>query len=195
MKTFSRLISSVTLLLLTSVFTVNADQVVLDDQIINGSLCVGAGCINGEEFGFDTIRLKTDNPQILFQDTSNTASFPTNDWLVGATDNAMSSPTVFFIKDVTGNNNVLVLEPGQTGGVAIGAGSVVETNNISIGAVGAERKIVHVADGVDDTDAVNMRQFNQFTTTLNNTANARVDSRIDAINARLDALIARLNSL
>lgn len=34
------------------------DQVVLDDQIVAGSSCVGQDCVNGESFGFDTMRLK-----------------------------------------------------------------------------------------------------------------------------------------
>jgi hypothetical protein len=58
------------------------DQVILDDLIVDGSLCVGMDCVNGESFGFDTIRLKENNLRIKFQDTSSTASFPNRDWQI-----------------------------------------------------------------------------------------------------------------
>ena len=59
-----------------------ADDVVIDDQIVSGSQCVGLDCINGEVFGFDTLRLKENNTRLKFQDTSSSASFPTTDWQI-----------------------------------------------------------------------------------------------------------------
>ena len=53
-----------------------ADQVILDDLIVDGSACIGFDCVNGESFGFDTLRLKENNLRIKFQDTSSSASFP-----------------------------------------------------------------------------------------------------------------------
>ncbi len=38
-----------------------ADQVILDDLIVDGSACIGFDCVNGESFGFDTLRLKENN--------------------------------------------------------------------------------------------------------------------------------------
>ncbi|MFC5742110.1 YadA family autotransporter adhesin, partial [Dyella tabacisoli] len=44
--------------------------------------------------------------------------------------------------------------------VALGAGSVADkANTVSVGAIGKERRITNVADGVDDTDAANMSQL------------------------------------
>lgn len=44
--------------------------------------------------------------------------------------------------------------------VALGAGSLADrANTVSVGAAGAERQITHVADGSEDTDAVNLRQL------------------------------------
>ena len=60
--------------------TAQADQVFLDDLIVDGSACIGQDCVNGESFGFDTIRIKENNLRIKAQDTSSTASFPTQDW-------------------------------------------------------------------------------------------------------------------
>ena len=65
-----------------------ADQQIIDDLIVQGSICAGQDCVNGESFGFDTIRLKENNLRIKFQDTSNSASFPTNDWQLTANDSS-----------------------------------------------------------------------------------------------------------
>jgi len=169
--------------------TTNADHVITDDLIVNGngSLCVGTDCADAEEFDFVTIKLKTNDPQIFFNDTSNTASFPSNDWLIGVTDSAQVGPADFFIKDVNAALNVMVLQAGTAGGIALGAGSSVEPNAVSVGAVGNERQIKHVADGVDATDAMNMSQFDALAAPLN--------TRIDAINVRIDALLDRISKL
>jgi hypothetical protein len=63
------------------------DVVHADDVIIQGSLCVGLDCVNGEVFGFDTIRLKENNTRIQFDDTS-AAGFPTNNWQIRANSSA-----------------------------------------------------------------------------------------------------------
>jgi len=63
----------------------NRDQVIADDLIVQGSACVGMDCVNGESFGFDTIRMKENNLRIKFQDTS-TGTFPTVDWQLTAND-------------------------------------------------------------------------------------------------------------
>ena len=61
---------------------VAADNVIRDDLIVDGSACVGFDCVNGESFGFDTMRLKENNLRLHFQDTSSSASFPSNDWRI-----------------------------------------------------------------------------------------------------------------
>src|SRR5438270_7009097 len=64
------------------------DIVTPDDEIIQGSLCVGLDCVNNESFSFDTIRLKENNTRISFNDTSTGAGFPTNDWTIRANSSA-----------------------------------------------------------------------------------------------------------
>jgi len=179
-----------------SASTAVADQVINDDQIVNGSLCVGADCLDGEIFDFDTVKLKTDDPLIRFLDTSSSASFPGNDWTVGITDNALPGPARFFINDTSGGVAVLLMEAGATGGIALGAGSTVEPNAISVGSAGSERRIMHVADGVADSDAATVGQL----TSLNSSKAAQLDtelanlkSSIDSLSTRLDAVIDRLN--
>ncbi|HEX6188170.1 MAG TPA: hypothetical protein VFZ40_08810 [Pyrinomonadaceae bacterium] len=62
------------------------DDVIADDLIVQGSACVGLDCVNGEVFGFDTVRLKENNTRLQFDDTSSTQGFPTNNWQIRAND-------------------------------------------------------------------------------------------------------------
>jgi hypothetical protein len=78
------------------------DQVIPDDLIVQASACVGFDCVNGESFGFDTIRLKENNLRIKFDDTSASAGFPANDWQLTANDSASGGANKFSIEDVTG---------------------------------------------------------------------------------------------
>ncbi len=169
-----------------------ADVVIADDLIVNfSSLCVGPDCVDGEAFGFDTIRLKDSDPQIRFVDTSNSASFPTNDWLMGITD--IPTPR-FFVEDATSTATVLILEGGANGGVALGANSELVVDSISVGASGTERRVVHVAEGVDDTDAVNLGQFNAFAATV--TADLpTIDASIADLQAQIATISTRINQL
>lgn len=76
------------------------DQVIADDEIVQGSLCVGLDCVNNESFGFDTLRLKENNTRIKFEDTSASAGFPTNDWQITANDSASGGGSYLEFMDV-----------------------------------------------------------------------------------------------
>lgn len=91
---------------------VYADQVILDDLIIDGSNCVGQDCVNGESFGFDTIRIKENNLRIRAVDTSNTSSFPTNDWQITFNDSANGGLNKFSIDDIDGGRTPFTIEAG-----------------------------------------------------------------------------------
>jgi hypothetical protein len=78
-----------------------ADQVINDDLIVTFSQCVGNDCVNGESFGFDTLRLKENNLRINFNDTSNSASFPTNDWRIVANDSSNGGDNYLAFEDST----------------------------------------------------------------------------------------------
>ncbi len=97
-----------------SVNTINtpADQVILDDLIVDGSFCVGFDCVNGEAFGFDTQILKENNLRIYFNDTSVSASFPRNDWRITINDSANGGASYFGIDDATANRRVFSLRAG-----------------------------------------------------------------------------------
>lgn len=87
-----------------------ADQVFNDDVIITFSLCVGNDCVNGETFGFDTIKLKENNTRIKFDDTSTSASFPNNDWQLTANDSTNGGANKFSIDDITNSRTPFTIE-------------------------------------------------------------------------------------
>ncbi len=89
------------------------DQVILDDLIVDGSACIGQDCVNGESFGFDTIRLKENNLRIKFQDTSSTASFPTQDWQITINDSSNGGANKFSIDAISPvSNTPFTIEAG-----------------------------------------------------------------------------------
>jgi hypothetical protein len=88
------------------------DQVIPDDLIVQGSLCVGLDCVNNESFGFDTIRLKENNTRIKFDDTSTSTGFPANDWQLTANDSASGGSSKFSIEDITGSKVPFTITAG-----------------------------------------------------------------------------------
>ena len=94
------------------VSNVIADQQILDDLIVDGSACIGFDCVNGESFGFDTIRLKENNLRIKFVDTSSSASFPTNDWQLTANDTSNGGANKFSIDDIDAGRTPFTIEAG-----------------------------------------------------------------------------------
>ena len=78
-----------------------ADQVIADDLIVQGSNCVGFDCVNNENFGFDTLRLKENNTRIKFDDTSTSTGFPANDWTLSANEAPSGGANRFMLVDDT----------------------------------------------------------------------------------------------
>jgi hypothetical protein len=83
-----------------------------DDVIITGSLCVGFDCADGESFGFDTIILKEHNLRIYFNDTSYTASYPTNAWRITINDSTNGGASYFSVDDVDDGTSIFKIEAG-----------------------------------------------------------------------------------
>ncbi len=86
------------------------DQVILDDLIVDGSICAGLDCVNGESFGFDTLRLKENNLRIKAQDTSNSASFPTVDWQITFNESSNGGLSKFSIDDIDAGRTPFTIE-------------------------------------------------------------------------------------
>ncbi len=105
-----RLLPIVLLACLTSV--ASADLEFLDDVIIQFKLAVGFDAVDGEAFGNDVIRLKENNLRIHFQDTSNSASFPSNDWRLIANDTNNGGDNYFALEDSTAGRQVLRVDAG-----------------------------------------------------------------------------------
>ncbi len=127
------------------------DQVIADDLIVQGSACIGLDCVNGESFGFDTLRLKENNLRIRFDDTSSSASFPNNDWQLIANESSNGGLNKFSIEDSTAGRTPFTIEAGAP------------THSLyvdDIGRVGlgtsAPAFELHIADG--DTPTVRLEQ-------------------------------------
>lgn len=88
------------------------DQVFSDDLIVQGSIATGFDAVNGESFGFDTIRLKENNLRIHFQDTSVSASFPTRDWRILINDTGNGGGNYFGIEDTDAGTIPFRVEAG-----------------------------------------------------------------------------------
>ncbi|HEX2060899.1 MAG TPA: hypothetical protein VHK90_09160 [Thermoanaerobaculia bacterium] len=86
------------------------DQVIPDDLIVQSSTCTGFDCVDGESFGFDTLRLKENNLRIHFEDTSTSAGYPANDWRIVANDSASGGANKFVIEDSTAARNPMTIE-------------------------------------------------------------------------------------
>ena len=136
---------------LATISTANADVQHLDDVIINQSLCVGNDCVNGESFGFDTLRLKENNLRIHFQDTSNSASFPTNDWRLVANDSGNGGGNYFAIEDSDAGRQSFRVDAGAP------ANSIRVSSAGNVG-FGEDNPVVelHVVDG--DTPTLRLEQ-------------------------------------
>ncbi|MFM8410196.1 MAG: tail fiber domain-containing protein, partial [Alphaproteobacteria bacterium] len=75
------------------------DNVIADDLIVTGSACIGFDCVDGETFGFDTLRLKENNTRIHFEDTSSAPGFATHSWTLEANETASGGAEMFSIRD------------------------------------------------------------------------------------------------
>jgi hypothetical protein len=135
------------------------DQVIPDDLIVQGSACVGLDCVNNENFGFDTIRVKENNTRIQFDDTSTAAGFPTNNWQIRANGSASGGASFlgFVDQGATGNS--------ETGTVVFGVEAGAPANSLkvtSLGRVGLRTATpvldLHIATG--NTPAQRLEQTN-----------------------------------
>lgn len=131
---------------------VTNDQVIADDLIVQGSICAGFDCVNGESFGFDTLRLKENNTRIKFDDTSTSAGCPNNDWQLTAND-ACGGANKFSIEDITGAKVPFTITAGApTNSVFVASTGKVGFRNSSPGLD------LHMTTG--DTPAVRFEQTN-----------------------------------
>jgi len=126
-------------------------QVIAQDLIVQGSLCVGFDCVNGESFGFDTLRLKENNTRIKFDDTSTSGSFPNNDWQLTANDSANGGLNKFSIDNTTTGRIPFLIE----GAAPSNSLYIDASGNIGIG-TSAPVLEAHIVDG--DSPSLRLQQ-------------------------------------
>jgi hypothetical protein len=130
---------------------VYADQVINNDLIVTGSQCIGFDCVNGETFGFDTLRLKENNLRLHFDDTSNTGSFPNQDWRIKINDTTNGGGEYFAIEDATVARTPFRIDAGApTDSLRVDSGG-----DVGLG-VASPVVELHIADG--DTPTVRLEQ-------------------------------------
>lgn len=152
-------------------------EVLPEDLIVKGTVCIGPECID-EDYPFDALRIHGPNPLLYLVDKPDANDGPDHDWSMGITDGGTTGPSDFIIRDET--SGVDVLRMTADGAVALGARAQIVENAVSVGAMGDERRISHVADAVDDSDVVTLGQF---------------EGEIQAIRDRIDSLTARIETL
>lgn len=125
----------------------SADQVIADDLIVQGSECSGIDCVDGESFGFDTVRIKGPVVRFQFTDTSSAVGFPTTDWQITVNDDdALGTLDRFSIEDLDAGTTPFTLEGGApTGSIhvtsdgRVGLGTSAPTAAIALDVVGSVR--------------------------------------------------------
>ena len=134
------------------------DDVIADDLIVQGSACVGLDCVNGEVFGFDTIRVKENNTRIQFDDTSG-AGFPTNNWQIRANSSAGGSSNflAFVDQGATGNS--------ETGTIIFEVDAGAPANSLRVSSTGrvglrTATPVLDLHANTSDTPAIRLEQNN-----------------------------------
>ncbi len=85
-------------------------NIFLNDFIVWGNECIGFDCVNGEVFGFSTLKLKQNNVRIKFDDTSTAPGEPNNDWSIEANEYSNGGLSAFFVIDSTSGQRLFTLE-------------------------------------------------------------------------------------
>ncbi|AUC81879.1 hypothetical protein [Lacinutrix sp. Bg11-31] len=127
------------------------DQVINDDLIVASSLGVGFDVVDGEDFGFDTVRLKENNLRIHFDDSSGSGNFPNNDWRIAINDTANGGANYFAVQDATAGTTPFTV----TAGAGNNALFINAYGNVGFGTATPVVEL-HLVDG--DTPAFRLEQ-------------------------------------
>src|SRR5690349_15622187 len=135
------------------------DQVIPDDLIVQGSICAGLDCVNNEDFGFDTIRVKENNTRIQFDDTSTSAGFPNNNWQIRANDSGSGGANFlgFVDQGATGNSETGTIVFAVTAGAS--ANSLRVASNSKVG-LRTATPVLDIHANTTDTPAMRLEQNN-----------------------------------
>lgn len=135
------------------------DFVIADDLIVQGSACVGLDCVDGENFGFDTIRVKENNTRIQFDDTSTSAGFPNNNWQIRANSSSSGGGNflAFVDQGATGNS--------ETGTIVFEVDAGAPANSLRVASTGkvglrTATPVLDMHANTTDTPAIRLEQNN-----------------------------------
>jgi hypothetical protein len=135
------------------------DFVIADDLIVQGSTCSGLDCVNNENFGFDTLRLKENNTRLQFDDTSTSAGFPTNNWQIRANNSASGGASflAFVDQGATGNS--------ETGTIVFEVDAGAPANSLRVSSTGrvglrTATPVLDMHANTTDTPAIRLEQNN-----------------------------------
>jgi hypothetical protein len=134
------------------------DDVIPDDLIVQGSACVGLDCVNGEVFGFDTIRLKENNTRLQFEDTS-AAGFPLNNWQIRANSSGAGGASFLAFVDQGAAGN------SETGTILFEVDAGAPANSLKVASTGkvglrTATPVLDVHANTSDTPAIRLEQNN-----------------------------------
>jgi len=134
------------------------DDVIPDDLIVQGSACVGLDCVNGEVFGFDTIRMKENNTRLQFEDTS-AAGFPLNNWQIRANSSAAGGTSFLAFVDQGAAGN------SETGTIVFEVDAGAPANSLKVSSTGkvglrTATPVLDVHANTSDTPAIRLEQNN-----------------------------------
>ena len=135
------------------------DQVIPDDLIVQGSICAGLDCVNNENFGFDTIRMKENNTRLQFDDTSTSAGFATNNWQIRANSSASGGASflAFVDQGATGNSESGTIVFEVDAGAPANSLRVSSAGNVGIG---TGTPVLDLHANTSDTPAIRLEQNN-----------------------------------
>ena len=135
------------------------DQVIPDDLIVQGSVCAGLDCVNNENFGFDTIRVKENNTRIQFDDTSATAGFATNNWQIRANSSGSGGGSFlgFVDQGAAGNSETGTIVFAVDAGAIANALRVSSSSNVGLGTA---TPVLDMHTNTTDTPAIRLEQNN-----------------------------------
>ena len=133
------------------------DQVIPDDLIVQGSICVGVDCINNEDFGFDTIRMKENNTRLQFNDTSSAAGFATNNWQIRANSSASGGASFLAFVDQGASGT------SETGTIVLEVDAGAPANSVRVSSTGrvgfrTATPVLDVHTNTNNTPAMRLEQ-------------------------------------
>jgi hypothetical protein len=134
------------------------DNVIPDDLIVQGSACVGLDCVNGEVFGFDTIRVKENNTRIQFDDTS-ASGFPLNNWQIRANSSAAGGASFLGFVDQGASGN------SETGTIVFEVDAGAPANSLKVSSTGpvglrTATPVLDIHINTGNTPAIRLEQNN-----------------------------------